>query len=176
MTIEYRLSTAPAPTVTMKRTTTGSATLTTVSGYAAVFNTETVIAGYFLERLASGAFRDALRRDDVRALFNHDANRVLGRTASGTLHLTEDARGLKYTIELNAGDPLALSVAAMIERRDVNGSSFAFTVQPSDELWTYSKGASMPLRTILRAALIDISPVTFPAYPGTSVTARAALR
>ncbi len=70
-----------------------------LSGYAAVFNTDTVIAGMFRERIAPGAFTAAVREDDVRALFNHDPNCVLGRTTAGTLSLSEDQTGLRYQID-----------------------------------------------------------------------------
>ena len=69
-----------------------------IGGYAAVFNREAVIAGMFREQIAPGAFTDAIGRDDVRALFNHDANFVLGRTVSGTLRLSEDETGLRYDV------------------------------------------------------------------------------
>src|SRR6476660_7289253 len=75
----------------------------TISGYAAVFNSETTIGGGFFgfrEIIAPGAFTEAIPRDDVRALFNHDPNMLLGRTVSGTLTLSQDKRGLKYSVDL----------------------------------------------------------------------------
>jgi HK97 family phage prohead protease len=76
----------------------------TLKGYAAVFDTETDIAGYWRERLARGAFADAISKTsaDVHALFNHDANLVLGRMKAGTLRLAEDERGL--TVEIDPPD------------------------------------------------------------------------
>jgi HK97 family phage prohead protease len=73
---------------------------------------------------------------------------------------------------MNPNDALAMSVIAQIRRGDVSGSSFGFTVDPDDERWTYEPGKTEPLRTIYRATLFDVSPVTFPAYPQTTVTAR----
>lgn len=144
----------------------------TVSGYAALYNTETVIAGFFRERIAPGAFKSALAgEDDVRALFNHDSNIVLGRTKSGTLKLSDTKKGLRYDIELNPDDPEAMSVRAKIRRGDVSGSSFGFIVL--GEEWQEPKDKrDLPLRTITEMELFDVSPVTFPAYPQTSVTAR----
>lgn len=141
-------------------------------GYAAVFDQETIIASAFRESIAPGAFREAVGRDDVRALFNHDPNIVLGRTASGTLRLFEDARGLRYELDLNPADPIAQGIAASIRRGDISGSSFSFSVDPADERWT-APSRGLPLRRIMRASLHDIAPVTFPAYGGTSVSARA---
>lgn len=145
----------------------------TVSGYAALYNTETVIAGFFREQIAPGAFKSALNgTDDVRALFNHDSNIVLGRTKSGTLKLSDTKKGLRYDIALNPDDPEAMSVRAKIQRGDVSGSSFGFIVL--GEKWQEPKDKrDLPLRTITEAELFDVSPVTFPAYPQTSVSARS---
>lgn len=142
----------------------------TLTGYAALYNTEARIAGIFREVIEPGAFRAALdRQDDVRALFNHDPNHVLGRTKSGTLTLTEDDRGLKYTITLpdtQAGRDLWTSV----QRGDVSQSSFAFS--EDDAEWR-DKNTDMPLRAIKSVHLYDVSPVTYPAYNETSVSARS---
>ena len=143
-------------------------TAPTIIGYASVFDREAVIGGYFREVIAPGAFSDAIRRDDVRVLFNHSAHWILGRSAAGTLRLSQDARGPRYEVDINADDPLAMSVVAKVKRGDISGSSFAFTVHPDDERWTYPSGSAQPLRTILRATLIDVSPVTFPAYQATT--------
>jgi uncharacterized protein len=71
-----------------------------IVGYA-VFNQQTMIAGFFREQIAPGAFTDAIGRDDVRGLFNHDASWLLGRWSAGTLRLSQDARGLRYEILVN---------------------------------------------------------------------------
>ena len=146
-----------------------------LEGYAAVFNSETVIWDAFREVILPGAFADRLQ-DDVRGLFNHDANYVLGRTTNGTLALSEDDTGLKYAITLNDADPDAERVSAKVARGDVSQSSFAFSVDPDGEEWDYSetKIGKMPLRKIVKfAELYDVSPVTFPAFEDTTVSARA---
>lgn len=140
----------------------------TLQGYAAVFNQRVSILGLFEEMVAPGAFRDALGRDDVRALFNHDPNYVLGRSTAGTLQLLEDERGLRYEIatpDTQAGK----DVSALVARGDVQGSSFSFEVEA--ESWDHT--ATPPLRTIERVKLFDVGPVTFPAYEQTSVSARS---
>ena len=146
----------------------------TISGYAAVYNQETVIGGMFgfREQIAPGAFDDALKNDDVRALFNHDPNLLLGRTSSGTLRLSSDKRGLKYEVDL-PDTAAAQDVRKLIKRGDVNGSSFGFTVDDDDWDESEVKKGKLPLRTITKASLWDVSPVTYPAYPQTSVTARS---
>ena len=145
-----------------------------VSGVAAVFNTVTTIAGTFgfRETISPRAFDRALQRpDDVRALFNHSPNLVLGRTSSGTLRLSKTATGLKYEVDL-PDTAVARDVAALIRRGDVTGSSFGFRVLKDrwDERGV-EKG-KLPLRTITDLELWDVSPVTYPAYPQTSVSAR----
>jgi HK97 family phage prohead protease len=146
----------------------------TIEGYAALFNTETVIAGLFREVIAAGAFEASLKRDDVRALFNHNADTVLGRKSARTLTLREDAKGLWYSVTLNPDDPAAASIAARIKRRDVSGSSFWFAVdRPEDEEWSPAPTRTgLPLRTLKKLRLIDVSAVTFPAYEPTSVIVR----
>lgn len=139
-------------------------------GYAAVYNTETTIAGMFRERIAPGAFDEAIPRDDVRALFNHNPDVVLGRTVSGTLALGSDDAGLTYEIQLNPADAEHQRVWQMVSRGDVSQSSFGFEVKGQE--WGEVKRGELPLRTITKAKLYDVSPVTYPAYEETSVSAR----
>lgn len=150
-----------------------AAELTTLRGYAAVFNSETVIGGWFRELILPEAFTDALARpDDVRAQFNHDANYVLGRTSAGTLRLSVDEHGLIYDVDL-PDTSYARDLAQSVARGDVSQSSFMFEV--TGEAWEYPPASSgqLPLRKISAVTLYDVAPVTFPAYADTSVSARA---
>lgn len=147
----------------------------TVTGIASVFETETVIGGLYgwREKIAPSAFDGALSRpDDVRALFNHDENIVLGRTTNQTLRLRATEDGLRYEIDL-PNTSQAADVRELIKRGDVSGSSFGFKVL--DDEWDESdtKNGKLPLRTITDVELWDVSPVTYPAYPTTSVSARS---
>jgi len=140
-----------------------------LAGYAAVFNTEADIGGWFFERIQPGAFAKSIGRgDDVRALWNHDPMHVLGRTASGTLSLREDEHGLHVEI-LPPDTQLGRDVTTLIKRGDVSQMSFGFRVV-SDK-WEMRDGKEV--RTILEADLLDVSPVTFPAYDATSISARS---
>lgn len=148
----------------------------TIVGIASVFNEETVIGGSMFgwrEQIAPGAFNGALERpDDVRALFNHDPNQLLGRSTNGTLRLSSTRKGLRYEVDLpDTGS--ARDVRSLIQRGDVSGSSFGFKVL--DDEWDESevKAGKLPLRTITEVELWDVSPVTYPAYPQTSVSARS---
>lgn len=136
-------------------------------GYAARFNVETRI-GDFTEVIRAGAFAGSLASgQDVLALLDHDPGKVLARTRSGTLKLAEDAEGLTFDLlipETSAGrDALALA-----ERGDLGGMSFGFAVPPSGEQWEGSR------RTLTAVDLREVSVVSaWPAYPETSVSARA---
>jgi HK97 family phage prohead protease len=152
---------------------------TVLSGYAAVFNRETVIDGWFpfREVILPGCFAEAIKTDDVRFLFNHNADVVLGRTTNGTLRLSEDSIGLHYENDLNPNDPDAVSVGAKVERGDVSQSSFAFRVDEDEWDESEVKAGKLPLRKIVRVApLFDASCVTYPAYEATTVSARAEQR
>jgi HK97 family phage prohead protease len=146
-----------------------------IVGHGSVFNTETVIAGRFREMVAPGAFSRAVQEDDIRVLFNHDANHVLGRQSAGTAVVAEDGDGLRYEADVNPDDPDALSIAAKIKRRDVTGSSFSFSIESDDdEEWVPpAQRGGMPLRIIKRAKVYDVGPVTFPAYVQAEASARS---
>lgn len=146
-------------------------------GYAAVFyraddpGTEYELWGEAVERIMPGAFDAALAEgDDVRALFNHDSNHLLGRRSSGTLRLTVDAVGLRFEIDLpntQSGRDTAVSA----ERGDLTGCSFAFTLREGGSEWR--KEGDREVREIRATRLYDVGPVTYPAYKATSVSVRS---
>lgn len=145
-----------------------------LEGHAAVFNDIAVIAGLFRERFAPGAFAASLdANDDVVALFNHNPEIVLGRRASGTLRLKEDERGLLSSIDL-PDTQSARDLHELVRRGDIYQMSIGFFV--GADTWEAVGRDELPLRTILSAQLVDVSPVTFPAYAGTDVSARATER
>lgn len=140
----------------------------TIIGHAAVYDSLSENLGGFRERIKPGAF-DSVLNDDVRALFNHDSNLVLGRTKSGTLRLSVDEKGLRYDItppDTTAANDLMI----LLERGDVDQSSFGFIVE--DDSWDEDEDGRM-IRTINKfKRLFDVSPVTYPAYPETDVALR----
>ncbi len=141
-----------------------------IEGYAAVFNTDSEDMG-FVERIAPGAFKKALKRSDARALFNHDPNYVLGRQSSGTLSLKEDKNGLWMSVRPPDTQLIRDMVLSPIERGDINQQSFGFTIEEDE--W---KGldSDVPTRTIKQVQeVFDVSPVTYPAYQDTSVGLRS---
>jgi HK97 family phage prohead protease len=125
--------------------------------------------GGFTEEIAKGA-ADEVMSDDVRGLFNHDDDYVLGRTKSGTMQLVSDERGLRYKIKYNPNDPDHVRLKEKVNRGDVSQSSFAFSVK--DDKWEVRNGKDH--RTVLKLRrLIDVSLVTYPAYQNTSVAMRS---
>ena len=135
-----------------------------ISGYAATFNDVTDL-GYFREQIATGAF-DGRTDDDVRLLINHTGV-PLARTTNGTLRLSVDDDGLRYEAEL-ADTQEGRDLYTLIQRGDISQSSFAFSIE--DEAWDNKAN----LRTVLKVGrLYDVSPVTYPAYATTTVSARS---
>jgi HK97 family phage prohead protease/HK97 family phage major capsid protein len=135
-----------------------------LEGYAAVFNSETDL-GHFREVIRPGAFDDVMT-NDVRALINHDPNLVLGRTKNGTLELSQDERGLKYRVKLG-GQQYAKDFYESVKRGDISQSSFAFTIDKQS--WNEER----TVRSVDKVRqLLDVSPVTYPAYAAATVQAR----
>jgi HK97 family phage prohead protease len=139
-------------------------------GHAAIFNEETEIGGWFREKIEPGAFKSSIRSDDVRALFNHNPDHVLGRNTAGTLKMSEDEKGLQVNIE-PPDTQFARDLAISIERGDINQMSFSFQVL--EEEWIRGDKKKMDLRNIKKVRLFDVSPVTFPAYEGTDIAIRS---
>lgn len=147
----------------------------TLEGYSAVFDSASEDLGWgeheVREFISPGAFTEALKKSDCRALFNHDANFVLGRESAGTLKITQDKRGLKSNITL-PDTQFARDLAVSVERGDIKEQSFAFIV--SKDQWEEDRDNNISKRTILEIKeLIDISPVTYPAYPDTDIAKRS---
>lgn len=141
-----------------------------IRGHAAVFNTETDL-GWFRERIAPGAFSDSIGKDDVRALFNHNSDFVLGRSKAGTLSMREDDKGLYVEIEY-PDTQAARDLVTSIERGDITQMSFGF--QTVKDSWEHNEeDESKDLRTLEKVKLWDVSPVTFPAYEETDVAVRS---
>lgn len=138
-------------------------------GYAAVFNSLSEDLGDFKEIIKPGAFAKHLAtKPDIVALFNHDANHLLGRTTSGTLRVWEDATGLGYEVTLSDVSVAHRDLYALVKRGDVSASSFAFRVV--QDQWTRERGYD--LRRLQEVTVHDVSPVVSPAYAAATVGAR----
>ena len=119
----------------------------------------------------AGAFRNCLTQD-VRCLLNHSANHILGRTKSGTLELREDDVGLRFFCSL-PDTSYAADLVQAIKRGDVSQCSFGFIVGRDGQRWTDREGLPLLRELLSIETLVDVSPVTFPAYTGTSVDVRS---
>jgi HK97 family phage prohead protease len=139
-----------------------------IRGRAAVIDQPSEDLGFFREKVARGAFKESIRTDDIRALWNHDSRYVLGRNKAGTLALRETLDALEVVI-----DPpdvkWARDLVTSIQRGDVSGMSFSFNCIEDD--WNTENGITV--RTLKKVRLIDVSPATFPAYVTTDVSTRS---
>jgi len=148
-----------------------------LGGIAAVVNSVTDL-GYFEEVIAPGAFDYALQKDyDIRCLFNHESELILGRTKANTCKVFVNAQGnLEYTWVPDYENPTHVSVVRSIMRGDITQSSFAFTIR--EQVWTESeKYGNMGKRVVnVIEDLYDVSPVTYPAYEDTEADARSILK
>lgn len=163
--VEYRTYTANLGITTREDATDRQK----ITGHAAVFD---VIDGpeWFKERVARGAFVKSIAEDDIRALFNHDANIVLGRNRSNTLSLREDETGL--FVEIDPPDTQAArDLLVSISRGDITQMSFAFEIE--QESREKGEGKEPDLYTLERVKLWDVSPVTYPFYRQTDVSVSA---
>lgn len=150
------------------RTVTGEDGQRHIEGHAAVFNSLSEEIWGFREMILPGAFAGAIGRSDIRALWNHNPDVVLGRMRAGTLRAWEDEKGLAVDI-VPPDTQVARDLITSIERGDVDQMSFSFIV--GTDRWSTQDGVT--LREILEVQeLFDVSPVTFPAYPETDVSAR----
>lgn len=150
-----------------------------LAGTAVAYNTLSGDVGGFRERFLPGAFTRVLQtKPDVKALLNHDANIVLGRTTSGTLVLSDSPQGLNFVVRLDPNQQSHRDLHAAVKRQDISQCSFAFRPEDNGDDFDDAVdevGQRFIRRTVKAAKLFDISIVTYPAYPqGTSVHARSA--
>jgi HK97 family phage prohead protease len=150
-----------------------------LTGYAAVFGQDYVIydskSFRMVERIKSGAFTRAIDEEqDVRGLFNHNPDNLLARTTNSTLMLNQDQKGLSFDLDLDARTHIAQDVRCFVDRGDVTGCSFAFSVRKQTWTETEEDGLTTYQREIEDVDLYDVGPVTYPAYEATSVGARGA--
>ena len=141
----------------------------TLSGYAAKFEKLSEPLYGFKEKIRRGAFSESLKSNNIRALWNHNTDWVLGNTKTGTLRLKEDDTGLKFEIDL-PDTTVGRDAGVSVSRGDVDGMSFAFETRKQE--WD-EKNPNNVVRTLIDVDLKEISPTAFPAYPQTKVTARS---
>ena len=144
-----------------------------LEGYFAVFGEPYQVCAGWVETISPGAFARYLATgQDVKVLWNHDTNVVLGSTANGTASLREDEIGLFGSVLINDKDQDAVNAHARVERGDVDGCSFGFEIARQEEWW--DDDGVYHTRIMEVDPLYEVSPCTFPAYTSTSISARAA--
>lgn len=132
----------------------------TFYGYALKWERKSQNLGGFREKVTENASAESIGQDDIRALFNHDPNLILGRNRSGTLRLSEDSTGLHYEVDM-PDTTYARDLSEAMKRGDVSQSSFGFKV--IDQEWGIDE-EDFPIRSLNKISLFDVSPVTYPAY------------
>jgi HK97 family phage prohead protease len=141
----------------------------TIGGYAAVFDKRSQNLGGFVELVDSRAFNKSKGDGfpEVVARFNHEDAFLLGTTRAGTLRLDVDSEGLVYDVDVPRTRE---DVLELVQRGDVAKSSFAFRVIEDD--WDMTDD-NFPQRTLMKVQLVDVAPVTTPAYPDSSAGLRS---
>ncbi len=141
-----------------------------LAGYAAVFGSTSEDLGGFREIIAPGAFRESIDSgDDIRALFAHDPNMLLGRTSNKTLRLSEDDKGLRFEMDV-PDTSYARDMMALVNRGDIRGMSFGFRTAKDGDSWAKSGGSL--IRTLKNVKLGEVSVVAQPAYRATELSVR----
>ena len=141
-----------------------------IRGYAVVYNRLSVDLGGFRERILPGAFDGVLSRQrgraDLVSYYNHNPDILLGRESSGTLKVWSDEKGVGFEVTPPAS---RADIMELVQRRDVKGASFTFSVDKGGEGFTTDENGRA-IREIRAATIYELGPVVQPAYPSTSVS------
>lgn len=140
-----------------------------VEGYFAVFDDVYRVWDDVTESIAPGAFTESVSQD-VRALYNHNTDAILGRVSAGTLSLKEDSHGLWGQIRINPKDTDAVNVYERIARGDITGCSFGFDIESEER--TVNSDGSVHFTITKVNPLYEVSPCVFPAYEATNISSR----
>ena len=140
-----------------------------IEGYFVVFNTETELWSGYFEQIAPEAFE--VEGMDIRCLYNHNSDIILGRQGNATVKLRKDDKGIWASVEINPDDPQAMAAYARVQRGDIYGCSFGFDTDPGSEVVEYVDNDCHV--TITRGTIHEISVCVFPAYEQTEIEARS---
>lgn len=140
-----------------------------IEGYFAVFNSVYEVWDGATESIAPGAFAESVS-GDVRSLYNHNTDLILGRTSAGTLELKEDSHGLWGRVKINKNDSDAMNAYERIKRGDITGCSFGFNIE--EETADYRDDGTVHWTITKVNPLYEVSPCVFPAYEATRISSR----
>lgn len=140
-----------------------------IEGYFVVFDSKYELWPGATESIARGAFDDSIG-DDVRSLYNHNVDIVLGRTAAGTMELKQDSYGLWGRVKINPNDTDAMNAYHRIKRGDISGCSFGFNIAEQETEYRDDGTVHWTIKKV--SPLYELSPCTFPAYQDTTISAR----
>jgi HK97 family phage prohead protease len=139
-----------------------------ITGAPVVYNVAYTVydsLGSFQETMLPGVVSEIMGTCDCRFLVNHSREMIpLARTASRTLRLSDGPDALRFSATLDKRQSLANDLAVAIERGDISQMSVGFIVGKDDWSDDYS---TRTIRSI--AELLDVSAVTYPASPTTSI-------
>ncbi len=145
-----------------------------ITGYASVFNRDSLDLGGFIEQIAPGAFKRSIAaaksnpvEDMIHVFWNHDSGQPLASTRSGKLVLKEDDQGLRFSF------PASRLTAAQLEAIQDGDMRMSFGFSTRKDEWTRGGPGAPDRRRVLDTDLAEISPVSKPAYPDTTVAARS---
>ena len=136
-------------------------------GYALVFNSWSEDLGGFVETIEPSALEGS-DLSDVRALFNHNADKVLARSSAGTLDLETDEKGLKFRFKI-PNTSYGKDIAENLKNGNIDQCSFGFVLDDNGDSFDFDEKRSIYQRTLKKIkSVMDISLVTYPAYSSTS--------
>ncbi len=175
MVIERRYIPDAISTITLRQREDGGQVL---YGFGAVYydgtpRTEFQLRPGLRERIMPAAFERAIQEDDIRALFNHGIDNLLGRTGAKTMRIRNESQGPFYEIDLPETD-IGQRVKVNVERGDISGASWGFIVGPGNSEFIQAEDGDGDVRQVYGfARVLDMGPVTFEAYGATTVGVRA---
>ncbi|WP_270599514.1 HK97 family phage prohead protease [Clostridium baratii] len=141
-----------------------------ISGYINKFNTRSQYMGFY-EEVDNGAFDKTLADGhNIYAMYNHNSDKILGSTRSGSLKLNVDNVGLYFELKINPNISYANDIAELVKSGDLEGCSFGFWV--TDDEWTYTED-KVDLRIIKEVELIEVTITPFPAYLDSEASCRS---
>lgn len=151
----------------------------TATGTAILYNEEIILwkDGVLEEHevILPRAAADSLQNDDWRAVWNHKNDIVLGRISVGTLEAEDTEQGVNVTIHFPDTEE-GRSKFETVRRGDVDQMSFAFIPEEFKEEKIVEENVTIYKTIISKMRVFEVSPVTFPAYEKTSISARKEMR